>query len=214
MKKFFLGLFIGIIISGVAVYAKPQILASSIKYDGSSLGLKDENGQYITNAKDALDILMKKASNVHPKMSDMCPGCMFSGGGDNWEFGNDATPLTDNQVAGLKNHWEDAIMASDRKIFVGLKINQETKAVEKLYSCALVNDFPFCIEGTADTSIYQSNKLILENIYGKDKCSTDDYGTTYCQGEISSYLYRSGDVSTNDKIGRCSVYNGGTGYCY
>lgn len=94
-SKVVLAFIAGVILSGGIVYAA-TITASTISYDNTSSGLKKANGQDVTTAQEAIDVLTEKANNMECKAGYV----KTTSSGDNYSCSRWNNYITSSQTEG------------------------------------------------------------------------------------------------------------------
>ena len=203
----------GILFSGISYAA--TIASSGIQYN------KNEQ----TTVEGALDDLYAKANNQLPKMSDMCPECKFTFAESTLYLASSssATVLTDDQINSLKTNWEDVVISTHIKTFLGLVVNGSTKKIDRAFACSINNGVPFCIEGVKSTDsrkeeVYAANMALFQSkmLFDSDSSHACSSG---CHDSVSASFNSSGSVYTYGNYGSgpgtpvCEVVSSGYVWC-
>ena len=158
-------------------------------YSDQELTTKVESTTTYTNGTSATTLYAKW--NEPLPTIDSCPGCVFTFSVSNISYNS---VISSNYY---DINYKNYTTQNGRFAFLGLVLNETTKAVEKIYSCACLGNYgctggAFCIEGTSDSSrrneLFTYNSNLLDTIY--DNCDTRvvQYSGTYyeCSGQQSS----------------------------
>ena len=108
----------------------------------------------------------KNTTNNSKSKVEGCSNCVFSVSNNAW-FGKygDVLENYSNDYTSLKDENGD-----QRKYFLGYVIDSNSKIL-KAYACGIVKNQAFCLEASKDGSTFESNKSMLEKLYGEDNCS-------------------------------------------
>ena len=202
--KFIFGLIIGIIISGVGVYASTMFAANQVSYDNSNVAIQ-KNDVNVTNVQDAIEVLYDKAlvcENGGSGSNTGCPGegCYYTwdGGLTTWyKYGEPNIINPSNLPSGVSTNYNDVVQYN---VFNAMKLNNSNQ-IEHAYACGIEGGTAFCIEGTYDAnpdkeSIQQANLDILTPIFGS------------CSGTVGSNISCSGSFGADsESYGLVRVYS-------
>ena len=138
-----------------------------------------------------------------------CPGCVFAYYEDFKKFnGDERVALT--VYKGLYSEVVDDNNAQ-KNLFLGHTLDSEDK-ISNAYACGIENNVPFCLQGFIDGSLYESNKTVLDSVFGEGACS--DIGTGYsCNGTVQASVYTDGNVKVIYDNQECQVYSIGDMGC-
>ena len=200
--KVIIAFIIGIMVSGIVVYAETIMLnGNEISFDNSKANLT-LNNQSVTNMQDAVDALYEKASKV--RMEYMCPGCLFTktvSGYTTWNTESKTATTITSSTEGITTDYTTL-----GNSFLGLVTNSNNQVVSA-YACGLYNNDtskPFCIQGSSDGSTYTSNLKLLQS---------SNYWNNECDNRSSSVACRSSVNADADSTGSVSTDVGGSNYC-
>ena len=154
--KLLIGIILGIMVSGLGVYAASELHARYITIDNSNMSEISDN-----KLETALNYLYEKASKVGQcpegqvcttstfannaltmsSNSGMCPECVYTYTTSTWYLSSheSATVLTDEQISSFKTNYLDVISLTGRKKFLGLIINNSTKKIDRAFACSINN---------------------------------------------------------------------------
>ena len=131
-----------------------------------------------------------------------CNGCVYSRFSEKKKIGDR-----------LDDYYEDYTKINN-SVFLGHVLNNNNEIV-KGFICGTHNDKIFCLEGNVDSSKYEANKKILNEVFGENHCGEEflDGGSYYdCDGVSIS------DNGTNyvgpSKSNQCYALVDGSTYCY
>ena len=248
MKKYikqkyllFIGILIGIILSGATVYAATQIMATDVVYDNTASGLKKSNGEDVTNAQEALDVLSQKAERIEQLVDLKSINANGTGGvitfkywnnnfaGSSYQFASNSIPTG----SGLSGTYDSrAALASAYSSFsstpIYIKTTQINGSTYGHTACLWYNEHEFCFGPNywitplaGAESEYWGNitknqlKSNMEVALGTtaSSCDSDAYDA-YCYfGSFHCVSDYEGYVSCNTGSHFCRVESAGTAYC-
>ena len=145
--KFILGLTVGIIISGVGVYAATIYAANQVSYDNTNVAIQ-KNGVNVTNVQDAIETLYEKAlvcenGNSAVGTIPSCPDCEFMYTTNSYDYGSSGatrTKIVDTDGVTISSNYNDVITET-RKFFLGVKF--DNGIISQAYACGIENETPF-----------------------------------------------------------------------
>ena len=155
---------------------------------------------------------------------ESCPNCKFAyyltdyntstyQPNNYFTFGSSATPLTNTELALLKDNYQDIISESGKQYFLGLDIDEDTNIVNKIYACGIHNNNAFCIEGTTNGSSYTNNSDLLLSLYGNFCMNKTYQNSFYCEYKLKAETYQNGLVYTGINNDLCVIEQSGKAYC-
>ena len=122
---------------------------------------------------------------------DSCPGCVYAFTTDYLYYANNGehtpTIMTKGQY---EEDYRKVVKESGSNVFLGMKLNDTTKTIEKPYVCGIgnpgeENEKPICLEGDIDGSTYEANEAFVTNLMNNEGYyltkSTED-GIPYFHG--------------------------------
>ena len=163
---------------------------------------------------------------------ESCPDCKYiyygssdEGDRDYLTLGEYAKPLNDFQLSLVEENYQTLMSKTGKDYFFGIKLNESTNIIEKIYGCAVYNNNHYCIEGIDDGSFYINNKNYLSSIYG-NKCNEhvevdenieEDYYHEYydytCTDSYEFYINDSGFIGMGNSDAYCSIVSSEYAYC-
>ena len=134
-----------------------------------------------------------------------CPGC------NKYIFTFTELTVGSNEVPSTVT--DDYTTLLDRPIFIGLKVNEDTGIIERIFACGVENEKPFCLEGNDTTKYTNPNITTLNTIY--PTCDIDPSDTfNSCEGSLSTSVNSDGYVSVSNDVDTCYASNNGSAGCY
>ena len=209
-------------------------IAKSGTFTPESTGTINLTDNYSVSINEIAEISIR---NNNVNLMDSCPDCKYIYTSTNISYGDSSSIIDSSLESQLQNDYKNL----NSKFFLGLKINNTTKVVEKAYACGIAfykkeNEQAFCIEGKRKgyltNDIYISNRDVLFSIFGTNtdytmevgsRCS-DVYDTIYCEeyenenGEFLASFDHTGSTIDGQALvyssrNGCGVYNNGTAKC-
>ena len=241
MKKYikqkyllFIGILIGIILSGATVYAATQIMATDVVYDNTTSGLKKSNGEDVTNAQEALDVLSEKASVLNDfiinRVSHIATYKYWNNNfaGSSYQFASNAIPTG----SGLSGTYDSrAALASAYSSFstypIYIKSTQINGNTYGHTACLWYNNQEFCLGpnywtgtiGTQDSTAAENTKKRLkaemELALGvtASSCFSGSVNAECYFGSFNCYANYYGNVYCYSGSRACYVTSSGSAYC-
>lgn len=218
-SKVVLAFIAGVILSGGIVYAA-TITASTISYDNTSSGLKKANGQDVTTAQEAIDVLTEKANNMECKAGYV----KTTSSGDNYSCARWNNYITSSQTEG------GSTLPDNSSVWI-----QENTISGKKEVCAVFLNGTVCLTNAPDgrnddfvNPIPSTDAYVYAPVdIGNPDSTFKGYiankihemyekGATDCYyGGSSGYAY--GKVVYNDSVSHtgieCIIDNSGGVYC-
>ena len=173
--KLFLGIIIGVAISGVAVYAASGLMASEIEYN-NTVGLKDDQGNDVNDVEGALNALYDKVD------------CSNSGSGSNTD---ECLPI---DLSTFQANSSKTVLASSKGLCVHrngtlncFKINnaeEEGPRLKEVFSDIKCTDLLGSIICTADDyrcAVYANGGLLCNDLLNNSaRCEVNKDGVVTC----------------------------------
>ena len=148
----------------------------------------------------------KKNSSSKTTEIENCPDCVFATYKNYKKYGKDGDILTDytTDYTTLKKS-----NGRQQDYFLGHILDENGKIL-RAFSCGIINDVPFCIEGTTDGIKAESNVKILKQVYGENDCTRTNSRVKCTSSTITSIVEEKGyvDIGTYDNKGYCYVASG------
>ncbi len=148
-----------------------------------------------------------------------CSGCKFMyTENEYWTTWNTNSRVPTEMTIGLYDSYLDVVANSGKKYFLGLKLNSNNQ-VTRAFACGIKDDKAFCIEGTKDGAMYNSNLTLLqsESLYN-NTCivQTKNAGTAYetVQTECGPFDGSNLISAHINTVGVAFVGNSKLHYCY
>lgn len=141
------------------------------------------------------------------KQINSCPNCVFSYDDRGLKYGEKGSTLKEytNDYTTLKNNKDE-----QRRYFLGSILDDSGKIIRG-FACGILNEVPFCLEGTNDGSKYETNIDILKSIYGEDKCEEfEDY--IVCRDTLIAGTNKNGNADVGIE-GACMAISNNTLVC-
>ena len=126
--------------------------------------------------------------------------------------------FTDKMGIGDKlEHYEKDYKKINNKVFLGHVVDKDNKIL-KSYVCGIDSGKVFCLKGNYEKTSYETNKKILNQVYGKIKCledSTSDEKYYDCSAGLTVSISNQGfNYIGSSKSNQCYVSVAGISYCY
>lgn len=211
-KKFFLGIIIGIIISGGTVFAATILFASNeVSYDNTNSGMS------ATNVQDALDELYTKTSKINIYKDLQCPGCVYRKS-STLKCNSNASRAdgTNNKLTSSEYTTDYTTLNSN--YFLGHVIDSNGYILSS-YVCGINNGLLFCFRGVdSDQTSLTYKPFYYENVSWVNKafpgCNATTSGPSVaCYGEVEAHVYSDGSDSVDVGSSFCRVFTDGTSDC-
>ena len=105
----------------------------------------------------------------------------------------------------LTNYTDDfrTIKTSSNKqrcAFLGFKLDENDR-IQRAYACVIYKGVLYAVEGTSDGSKYESNKAIMNKMYGPDEIDDKGYRYSAMKGETHVDVWQDGRASTVHEAG-------------
>jgi hypothetical protein len=160
-------------------------------------------------------------------MEQMCPGCKFTREPNfdddskdlyHWNYsGKYQTTLTNKQVEDLYDNYEDLMLESGKSHFLGVIL--DNNKVVRAFSCGVINNVPFCLEGAANddhggnevtrAEVFKNNTEVIkkQNLWN-GTCEFENHSVR-CSGELDVYIDDWGYSEVSDKSIKSKNWGGG-----
>lgn len=188
--KIFIGILIGIMLSGATVMAF-ALNSKDVLYDNASSGINS------TNVQDAIDELYNTATIKINEAKNKCPDgyiCEKPNTYTHYEFGNPTEVSTTN--------YKDIMNSNNTNIFIQLASGQ-------LSVCIYINDALECFKNNN----YENEISHLNKVFGDSNCS---YVNSYYRCTISNFacnLFDYGSIHCGAYSRFCNLNNDSSIYC-
>ena len=165
-----------------------------------------------------------------------CPNCVYAFTENHYPIypswnneGAPATKMTDSST--YYTNYNDLLSVTHTNTFLGLVLDNSTKAVNDIYVCFVIKDnsnkdIPLCLRPSEGNTYYNSNKNIIDSVSSLWTNGCNETSFYYTAGNYDIHTYRcSSDTMTvfiedigtvnAEGIGRCSFnsFTGSSGSC-
>ena len=154
-------------------------------------------------------------------IGEQCPNCVFgyptSSIYTTWNSENQSPSVI---TTGWTDNYHDLVSSTNKNNFVGV-IKNENNQIERAFVCVIRDDYPICIESTADGSKTSANHALIEEYYEPYYIleSSDSWGAylvafnrDYDIGD-DLYMYDYGFAESFDNDYYCMIDSTGEIFC-
>jgi hypothetical protein len=87
-----------------------------------------------------------------------------------------------------------------RCAFLGFKLDENDR-IQRAYACVIYKGVLYAVEGTTDGSKYESNKAIMNKMYGPEEIDDRGYRYSAVKGETHTDVWQNGRAGTFHEAG-------------